>query len=100
MIGGYQGGLDGIDVWADSRFFNPSDDVTTTINMVLLRLTQSDIWIHDVTVSNKDECVTVKSLAHNMLIEDIYSNASGGCAMGSLGTGTSRFTLHQSETHD
>lgn len=30
--GGYQGGLDGIDVWG------------------------SNIWIHDIEVSNKDEC--------------------------------------------
>ena len=59
--GGNEGGLDGIDVWG------------TNIN------------IHDVMVTNKDECVTVKSPASNLLIENIYCNWSGGCAIGSLG---------------
>ncbi|KAF2672549.1 hypothetical protein BT63DRAFT_436455 [Microthyrium microscopicum] len=61
--GAYQGGLDGIDVWSDN------------------------IHIHDVMVSNKDECVTVKSPAHNILVENIYCNWSGGSAFGSLGEG-------------
>ncbi|KAJ5529817.1 hypothetical protein N7527_003210 [Penicillium freii] len=60
--GGDMGGLDGIDVWS------------------------TNIWIHDVEVTNKDECVTVKSPAKNILVENIYCNWSGGCAMGSLGT--------------
>ncbi|KAJ6032902.1 uncharacterized protein N7446_008805 [Penicillium canescens] len=60
--GGDKGGLDGIDVWS------------------------TNIWIHDVEVTNKDECVTVKSPAKNILVENIYCNWSGGCAMGSLGT--------------
>lgn len=58
------GGLDGIDVWG------------------------FQVWIHDVEVTNKDECVTVKSPANHILIEDIYCNWSGGCAMGSLNDGT------------
>ncbi|KAH8699216.1 RGase E [Talaromyces proteolyticus] len=62
--GANEGGLDGIDVWSDN------------------------IWIHDIEVTNKDECVTVKSPAHNILIEDIYCNWSGGCAIGSLGADT------------
>ncbi|KAJ5109423.1 hypothetical protein N7456_006098 [Penicillium angulare] len=61
--GGNEGGLDGIDVWS------------------------TNIWIHDVEVTNKDECVTVKSPAQNILVESIYCNWSGGCAMGSLSTG-------------
>ncbi|KAG0153518.1 hypothetical protein PDIDSM_2171 [Penicillium digitatum] len=61
--GGNKGGLDGIDVWS------------------------TNIWIHDVEVTNKDECVTVKSPAKNILVENIYCNWSGGCAMGSLGSG-------------
>ncbi|KAJ6020389.1 hypothetical protein N7540_005893 [Penicillium herquei] len=61
--GGDSGGLDGIDVSA--------------IN----------VWIHDVTVTNKDECVTTKTGSKNLLIESIYCNISGGCAMGSLGAG-------------
>ncbi|KAK5790730.1 hypothetical protein VI817_008017 [Penicillium citrinum] len=60
--GGDSGGLDGIDVWSN------------------------DIWIHDVEVTNKDECVTVKSPSKSILVENIYCNWSGGCAMGSLST--------------
>ncbi|KAL4897484.1 pectin lyase fold/virulence factor [Aspergillus ambiguus] len=62
--GGDSGGLDGIDVWS------------------------TNMWIHDVEVTNKDECVTVKSPAKNILVENIYCNWSGGCAMGSLGEDT------------
>ncbi|RAH73970.1 pectin lyase-like protein [Aspergillus aculeatinus CBS 121060] len=62
--GGDHGGLDGIDV------------------------SGTDIWIHDVMVTNKDECVTVKTGSKNILVESIYCNSSGGCAMGSLGAGT------------
>ncbi|KAL6706220.1 hypothetical protein ACN47E_005955 [Coniothyrium glycines] len=58
------GGLDGVDVWGNN------------------------VWIHDIMVTNKDECVTVKSPSQNILIENIYCNSSGGCAMGSLGTDT------------
>ncbi|KAJ4419268.1 hypothetical protein N0V82_005071 [Gnomoniopsis sp. IMI 355080] len=61
--GGYEGGLDGIDVWGDN------------------------IWIHDIEVSNKDECVTVKDPSSNLLIEQVHCNWSGGCAMGSLASG-------------
>ncbi|PBL02564.1 rhamnogalacturonase A [Armillaria gallica] len=62
--GGNSGGLDGIDVWS------------------------TNMWIHDVMVTNKDECVTVKSPAKNILVENIYCNWSGGCAFGSLGSDT------------
>nr|OQO31566.1 putative rhamnogalacturonase B [Rachicladosporium sp. CCFEE 5018] len=62
--GGYSGGLDGIDLWS------------------------TNMWIHDVMVTNKDECVTVKSPAKNILVENIYCNWSGGCGMGSFGTDT------------
>jgi rhamnogalacturonan hydrolase len=62
--GGDHGGLDGVDV------------------------TGTNIHVHDVMVTNKDECVTVKSPSHNILIEQIYCNRSGGCAIGSLSTGT------------
>ncbi len=61
--GGNEGGLDGIDVWG------------------------KNIHIHDVMVTNKDECVTVKSPASDILIENIYCNWSGGSAIGSLGAG-------------
>ncbi|KAE8375531.1 RGase A [Aspergillus bertholletiae] len=62
--GGDSGGLDGVDVWSEN------------------------VWVHDVEVTNKDECVTVKSPAKNILVENIYCNWSGGCAMGSLGADT------------
>lgn len=38
-------------------------------------------------MSNKDECVTVKDPSHNILVEQVHCNWSGGCAMGSLATG-------------
>ncbi|KAI4713588.1 hypothetical protein J4E89_001035 [Alternaria sp. Ai002NY15] len=62
--GGDWGGLDGVDV------------------------TCTNCWVHDIMVTNKDECVTVKSPSKNVLIENIYCNWSGGCAMGSLGADT------------
>ncbi|KAF2468011.1 pectin lyase-like protein [Lindgomyces ingoldianus] len=68
--GGDWGGLDGIDVWSNN------------------------IWIHDVMVTNKDECVTVKSPSKNILIENIYCNWSGGCALGSLGANTAISLVH------
>lgn len=48
-----------------------------------------NIWVHDVEVTNGDECVTVKSPSKNILIESIHCNISGGTAIGSLGKGTS-----------
>lgn len=45
-------------------------------------------WVHDVMVTNRDECVTVKSPATNILVEQIWCNQSGGSAIGSLGVGT------------
>ncbi|KAG8839610.1 hypothetical protein FRB91_006866 [Serendipita sp. 411] len=45
-------------------------------------------WIHDVSVTNRDECVTIKSPAHNILVENIWCNQSGGSAFGSLGIDT------------
>ncbi|KAF2140135.1 carbohydrate-binding module family 1 protein [Aplosporella prunicola CBS 121167] len=62
--GAEMGGLDGIDVWSNN------------------------IWVHDVMVTNKDECVTVKSPSKNILVENIYCNWSGGCAFGSLAEDT------------
>jgi rhamnogalacturonan hydrolase len=58
------GETDGIDIWSDN------------------------IWVHDVEVTNGDECVTVKSPASNLLIESIHCNLSGGTAIGSLGLNT------------
>ncbi|KAL1943442.1 hypothetical protein VTO73DRAFT_4517 [Trametes versicolor] len=62
--GGNLGGSDGVDVWGTNH------------------------WIHDVEVTNRDECVTVKSPANNILVERIWCNQSGGSAIGSLSDGT------------
>jgi len=62
--GGNAGGLDGVDIWS------------------------TNIWAHDIMVTNKDECVTVKSPSKNILVENIYCNWSGGSAMGSLAADT------------
>jgi len=48
----------------------------------------TNLWYHDIEVTNKDECVTIKNPSTYTLVENIYCNWSGGCAMGSLGTGT------------
>ncbi|KAN0099920.1 glycoside hydrolase family 28 protein [Hyaloscypha variabilis] len=48
----------------------------------------SNMYIHDIEVTNGDECVTTKSPAENFLIEDVYCNISGGCSIGSLGLDT------------
>ncbi|KAG5985007.1 hypothetical protein E4U55_002114 [Claviceps digitariae] len=54
--GGHEGGLDGIDVWG------------------------SNIWVHDVEVSNRDECVTVKtdhdSDISNIVYRNVYTHHS------------------------
>jgi rhamnogalacturonan hydrolase len=65
--GGNEGGLDGIDLWG------------------------FDLWVHDVEVTNKDECVTVKNPSNHIQVENIYCNWSGGCGMGSLGNGTGKW---------
>jgi len=58
------GGSDGIDIWGDN------------------------LWIHDVEVTNRDECVNIKSPASNILVERVWCNQSAGCTIGSLREGT------------
>lgn len=41
-------------------------------------------YLHDIEVTNRDECVCVKSPSNNVLIEDIVCNQSGGMSIGSL----------------
>ncbi|TAQ90585.1 hypothetical protein B7494_g1119 [Chlorociboria aeruginascens] len=48
----------------------------------------TNLWYHDIEVTNKDECVTIKTPSSYTLVENIYCNWSGGCAMGSFGSGT------------
>ena len=75
------GGLDGIDIWSDNIWVH---DVR--FGKLLPRLYRANS--SQVMVTNRDECVTVKSPSHNILIENVYCNVSGGCAFGSLSTGT------------
>jgi rhamnogalacturonan hydrolase len=48
----------------------------------------TNLWYHDIEVTNKDECVTIKNPSTHTLVENIYCNWSGGCSMGSLGSDT------------
>jgi len=48
----------------------------------------TNLYYHDIEVTNKDECVTIKTPSTYTKVENVYCNWSGGCAMGSLGTGT------------
>ncbi len=48
--GADRGGLDGIDTSGEN------------------------IWYHDLEVSNRDECVTIKTPSKNVLVENIYCN--------------------------
>ncbi|GKT49680.1 putative rhamnogalacturonate lyase B [Colletotrichum spaethianum] len=49
-------------------------------------MTAKNVHVHDVAVTNKDEC--------NILIENIFCNWSGGCAIGSLGADTAISDIH------
>lgn len=75
------GGSDGVDI---SGGYTPdaSPEVTDLLGLGV------NHWVHDVEVTNRDECVTVKSPASNFLIERIWCNQSGGSAIGSLSDGT------------
>jgi len=44
-------------------------------------------WVHDVEVTNRDECVTIKSPASHIVVERIWCNQSGGSAIGSMQPG-------------
>ena len=44
----------------------------------------SNCHVHDFEVTNRDECVSVKSPSANVLIENAYCNHSGGISIGSL----------------
>ncbi|KXS12639.1 glycoside hydrolase family 28 protein [Gonapodya prolifera JEL478] len=59
-----EGGLDGLDV------------------------TCNNCHIQNIQVTNRDECVCVKSPSSNLLIEDVFCNQSGGMSMGSFNGST------------
>ncbi|KAB5590036.1 endo-rhamnogalacturonase [Ceratobasidium theobromae] len=62
--GGNQGGLDGVDI------------------------SGTNYYVHHVEVTNRDECVCVKSPSKHATIENIRCNQSGGMSMGSLKDGS------------
>jgi rhamnogalacturonan hydrolase len=52
-------------------------------------------YLHDIEVTNRDECISVKTPSSNVLIEDIYCNQSGGMSIGSLtANGTPASSTH------
>ncbi|TVY13083.1 putative rhamnogalacturonase A, partial [Lachnellula arida] len=55
------GGTDGIDIICDDN-----------------------CWLHNIEVTNRDECISVKTPSNNILIEEVYCNQSGGMSIGSL----------------
>ncbi|CAE6477466.1 unnamed protein product [Rhizoctonia solani] len=62
--GGHQGGLDGVDI------------------------SGTNYHVHHVEVTNRDECVCVKSPSKQATIENIRCNQSGGTTIGSLKDGS------------
>ncbi|KAG8731689.1 hypothetical protein FRC10_001570 [Ceratobasidium sp. 414] len=63
MRGGNQGALDGLDI------------------------SGTNYYVHHIEVTNRDECVCVKSPSKQATIENIRCNQSGGMSMGSLKDG-------------
>ncbi|KAG9095122.1 hypothetical protein FRC06_010098 [Ceratobasidium sp. 370] len=63
MRGGNQGALDGLDI------------------------SGTNYYVHHIEVTNRDECVCVKSPSKQATIENIRCNQSGGMSMGSLQDG-------------
>lgn len=51
-------------------------------------------YLHHIEVTNRDECVCVKTPSSNVLIEEIYCNQSGGMSIGSLTADGSRPSFH------
>ena len=43
-----------------------------------------DIYIHNVQINNGDDCITVKSGSHNVLVEDLECTHSHGITIGSI----------------
>jgi len=49
--------------------------------------------VHNVEVTNGDECVTVKNPTTNFLAENIVCHYTAGCNMGSFGNGANQVTI-------
>jgi len=50
-------------------------------------------YVHDVEVTNGDECVTVKNPTTNFRAENIICHYTAGCNMGSFGNGANQVTI-------
>ena len=74
--GGNKGGLDGIDITC-----------------------LSNCYIHHIEVTNRDECISVKTPSKNVLIEEIYCNQSGGMSIGSLDAASMSPPFHLTPKH-
>nr|CEG04608.1 unnamed protein product [Fusarium clavum] len=52
-------------------------------------------WIHDIEVTNRDECVSVKSPSNHALVENLVCNQAGsGISIGSLNVSASIANIH------
>ncbi|KAH7229783.1 pectin lyase fold/virulence factor [Fusarium oxysporum] len=55
----------------------------------------TNYWIHDIEVTNRDECVSVKSPSNHALIENLVCNQAGsGISIGSLNVSASIANIH------
>ncbi len=89
--GADEGGLDGVDVSGDNIWIH---DVSALLLHYANQTNETKVMI-----TNKDECVTVKSPSKNILIENVYCNSSGGCAIGSLGVNTQISRVHYKKVY-
>ncbi|KAI8716644.1 hypothetical protein NCS52_00958600 [Fusarium sp. LHS14.1] len=55
----------------------------------------TNYWVHDIEVTNRDECVSVKSPSNHALIENLVCNQAGsGISIGSLNVSASIANIH------
>ncbi|CAD6442042.1 a44b4a53-3dc7-4106-be3e-5f0ba2cf8c7f [Sclerotinia trifoliorum] len=55
----------------------------------------TNYWVHDNEVTNRDECVSVKSPSHNALVENLVCNQVGsGISIGSLNVSAEISNIH------
>lgn len=101
--GGNSGGLDGIDVWSTNiwvhdvrgvnklrltsylanTFFRSRSPTRTSVLPSRYDIVLTNSALHCASETSN----SLQSPAKNILVENIYCNWSGGCAMGSLGSG-------------
>ncbi|KAH6891513.1 glycoside hydrolase family 28 protein [Thelonectria olida] len=55
----------------------------------------TNYWIHDIEVTNRDECVSIKSPSSHALVENLVCNQAGsGISIGSLNVSASIANIH------